>query len=164
MDVRGKKILFFSAIVSFVTGVIYGGFKVSRIIGDEMKNLQNRQDLFEGLYRPINEWFAKEQSGHTLKDYLEKKQYKKIGIFGMGNLANRVYDALKSSDIEIVCCIDQSRSVYSDTKLISINDEFPLMDAIIITDFKNSASIKQQIEKKGNYDILLLDDIIFNEL
>lgn len=82
----------------------------------------------------------------------------------MGNLANRVYDALRYSRIKVVCCIDENKSFYSDAKLITMDDDFPEMDAVIITDFRNGEDIKKRIRVKGKFDICLLADIIFNEL
>ena len=161
---REQKVIFILAAVSFSVGILYGSFKMMHIISKEMKQIQKRQDLFEGLYRPINEWFAKEQAGRTLEKYLQKKQYKRIGVYGMGNLANRIYDALDNSNIKIVCCIDENNSFYSDVKLITLHDEFPKMDALIVTDYHLQEENLNTLKEKGSYDLLFLEDIIFNEL
>ena len=164
MGRRINKMVVIFSFTSFIAGTVYGGIRTVRLISGEFKKMQKRQDFFEGLYRQINEWFTKEQAGKTLAMYLEKKQYKRIGIYGMGNLANRIYDALKSSHIKVVCCIDENKSFYSDAKLITMDDDFPEMDAVIITDFRNGEDIKKRIRKKGKFDICFLDNIIFNEL
>lgn len=164
MSSRSKKWVVISIVISFATGVIYGCVRVSKIISKEMKRTQNRLDLFEGFYRPMKEWFAKEQAGNSLAKFLESRQYNKIGIYGMGDFANRIYDALKDSSIEVVCSMDENKSAYSDTVLLTFEDDFPEMDAVIITDFRNGDSIMERLSEKGNFDMLLLDDIIYNEL
>ncbi len=164
MQSREKKRILLLCVIASMSGILYGSIKIMHIDSKEMKRIQKRQDLFERLYRPINEWFAKEQAGRTLAKYLEEKQYKKIAIYGMGNLANRIYDALKNSPVEIVCCIDENNSYYSDTELITISDDFPKLDAVIFTDFLKGEEVMNEIKKKGAFDILFLEDIIFNEL
>lgn len=164
MNKAVKKVIVLSVVISFIAGFICGSIRILRSLGETLKKTKARLDMFEGFYRPMKEWFAKEQAGCTLKNFLMEKNYCKIGIYGMGDFANRIYDALKDSPIEVVCCIDSKKSAYSDTTLFTLEDELPDMDAIIITDYKNADSIIDSLSKKGDFELMLLEDIIYNEL
>ena len=128
------------------------------------KKASSREQMFEGLYRQMNEWFAQEQKGNTLVKYLEKNNYNKIAIYGMGDAANRVFDSVQGSDVEIVFEADKARSLYSDVPLLTLEDEFPKVDLIIATNFMSFENVKEKLEQKGKCDVKLLQNIIFCEL
>lgn len=159
-----KKTLIGTTLLSFVVGNILGKKSALKDASVAYKKASHREELFEGLYRQMNEWFAQEQKGNTLVKYLEKNNYNRIAIYGMGDAANRVYDSVKESRIEVVYEADTARSFYSDAPLLTLEDEFPQVDLIIATDFFSFEGVKEKLEQKGKCDVKLLQDIIFGEL
>lgn len=140
--------------------------KIVIILKNLYVRMKKKSDLFEGLYRRTNEWFFCEQRGDTLVKFLEGEGIHKIAVYGMGDFANRIYDEVqKSSLLEVVFEIDKNKSMYSNTDLYTLEEEFPQnIDAIIITDFNNYEQVEKRLKQKGNYKIFLLDDIIYNKL
>lgn len=147
---------------SLVGGVI--GFVGSDVLNNK-KNAekQERIDKFKNYYNMLNQWLILKQDKKTLISYFEENNYKKIAIYGMGEMGNRLYDELKGSNIEISYVIDQNAMLtYAEVPVIDPEeDEFEEVDVIIVTATFAFDEITEIISGKCDCDIVSLDDVVF---
>ena len=100
--------------------------------------------------------------GKSLTKYFENNGFKKIAIYGMGELGNRLLEELKDSDIEIAYAIDRkAEKIYSDLKVVAVEEELTPVDAIIVTPIFMYDEIEELLMDKVNYPIISLEDVVF---
>lgn len=126
------------------------------------KKPEVKSDKFKIYYNTLNQWIKVKNQGKNLGEYLIENNYKRIAIYGMGELGNRLCEELKQSDVEIVYGIDQSAQfAYSDLTVYSLEDELPEVDAVVVTAVFAFDEIRESIEGKVNGEIISLEDIVF---
>ena len=82
----------------------------------------------------------------------------------MAELANRLMEDLEDSPIRVIygvdrdvsCTISRIRDVYD------ISEELPKADVIVVTPFYAYENIKHQLEKKVNYPIVSLEEVVWS--
>ncbi len=67
--------------------------------------------------------------------FLKARGYSTILVYGMHYAGELVVEELMNSDIQVVCGVDQKcgKKIVSFVKTIHPHDEFPVVDAIIVT-------------------------------
>lgn len=141
-----------------------GGAVVSKVVfGKEIEKQSGKVDKFKGYYNLLNQWLINIHEGKSIVDYLKKNDYKKIAIYGMGELGNRLYEELKNSDITVEYAIDkEANRVYSELEVVSIEDELKEVDMIIVTAIFAFEDIVKNLEEHCNYKVISLEDVIYD--
>ena len=99
----------------------------------------------------------KESIGNNLLD----KGIRKIAIYGWGYLGKHIYQNLLTTDVDIKYIIDQHvKSSGVDIPLLSFEDKWECVDAIILTVIDETESLKAQIREKLNVQIVGLGEIL----
>lgn len=111
-------------------------------------------------YKLLNKWMELRGNGKHLADYLVDNQYFSIAIYGFGDFGKHFLQEVKDFPIEVKYVID-NRYVESSIKVLSNKDEWPTVDAIIVTPFLEFENILEFIEKKVKCAVLSIEEIIF---
>lgn len=129
---------------------------------DAIAEKDQKINKFKNYYNMLNEWLYLKQNGTSLDTYFKKNDYNSIAIYGMGEMGNRLYDELKQSDIEVKYVIDKNAtSVYSELEVLDSEEEFPEVDAIVVTATFAFDEIENSIENKVNCPIVSLEDVVY---
>ena len=108
----------------------------------------------------LRKWNKNKQAGKKIETYFEKRNIECIAIYGMGKLGELLYEELKDSSICIACIIDRDTKS-SAYRVLSIDDNIPIVDAVVITPIHNE--ISRLIESKHiSKRILGLDEVVYN--
>ena len=120
-------------------------------------------DKYRSYYNMQNQWILQEDKGDTVDKLLKKRGYKKIAIYGMGNIGEHLYNTLKDTDIEVSYGID-GNAVDTDyeIKIYSPDDELPGVDAIVVTVPFAFEAIKNNLGEKTSNEIVSLEHILFD--
>ena len=82
----------------------------------------------------MNQWVKVKQEGKNLAQYLDKKGYKKIAIYGMSYAGETLLEELKGTEIQIAYGIDKNvENIYSELDIFSLDDTYANVDAIVVT-------------------------------
>lgn len=127
-------------------------------------NLQNRIDVLSDHFQLLNHWLEIKSEGKQVASYFEDMGYKHIAVYGMAELANRLFDDLNGSSISIdygidrdVCCtIARIEQIYFP------EDELPETDVIVVTPYSSFKEIKSNLEKKVTCPIISLEEVIWS--
>ncbi|MCM1231286.1 MAG: hypothetical protein NC489_14290 [Ruminococcus flavefaciens] len=97
---------------------------------------------------------------------LEKQGIRTVAIYGAGERGKQICDNLKRVDMEIVFAVDQNpKAVLPGVRMISIDEKFPQVDAIIVTPYGYFEEIKKVLLKKDKTLRLIdLEELIENNL
>lgn len=149
--------------LGFLLGAAGAAAGVSYLRGQEIEQKTKKVDKFKGYYNMLNQWLILKQEGRNLSEYFEKNNYKKIAIYGMGEMGNRLYDELKKTSIEIVYAVDKSAaSTYSELDVYDPEDcEYKDADCIVITATFAFDEIEEKLEEIVDFPIVSLEDVVY---
>ncbi len=131
-----------------------------------MKN-DNQEELIEIIKKDnliiesLVQWTTILYEGKSILEVFSDHGYKKIMIYGYGQLGKLLERQLKGSNVHIECIMDKK---FPDVNgyYISNEAEVPSVDAVIITNTYYYTEIKKNLLSKGCVsDIRLLDEILF---
>lgn len=147
-----------TGLVGFLAGSLGQGYLKNKQISERNKKV----DKFKNYYNLLNQWLILKQSGKSLADYFENNNIKKIAIYGMGELGNRLLDELKDSEIEVKYGIDkQADYTYADIDMVSLDDDLEEVDAIVVTAIFAFEEISDELGGITSYPVLSLEDVIY---
>lgn len=127
------------------------------------KDYYNRYKIY---YDITNKWIKNKNLNKNIDIYFQENNIKSIAIYGIGEMAERLYEELKDKKIHIKYFIDRDQKTINNISSIPIirTDDLTAInkvDAIIITPIYAYESIKVDIENNGTtVQIISLKDII----
>ena len=158
------------AIMSFGVGVIIGACvtaylfkdKVVKIYKGEINSEKNMSRKHLDLYMMSNQWVRVHQEGKSIADYLKKKGYRTIAIYGMSYAGDTLLEELKNSSIVVSYGIDKGADgIYSSINIVKPCDELEKVDAIIVTSISYFDEIVAELCVKIDCPIISLEDILY---
>ena len=131
-----------------------------------MENLisnQERAEKYLLYYRILNMWLEMKQKGKSGITFLQEKGMKRIAIYGMQELGERLYEEIKNTELEVICVIDKNPDyVIGDFVVISPEEKIPDVDVVIVTAEYYFPEIETKLKEKVNCPIYSLLGILGN--
>lgn len=150
------------AVLSTLAGAAAGAAVTGKIHGQTIEQKVEKIDKFKSYYNMLNQWLMLKQEGKTLEKYFIDNGYKTIAIYGMGEMGNRLYDELKASQIQIKYAVDKAaENTYSEIEVVDGEDKMEAVDAIVVTAVFAFDEIESTLEKKVDWPIVSLEDIVY---
>lgn len=141
----------------FAAGAYFMGRKVSKLVNERKKKADSQAATM--LF--FNRWLSAKQAGKRLEDYFHAKKYKKIMVYGMGYIGERLVDELEDSDIEIAAAMDRdAASIFADVPVIGIEADIPEADCIVVTPVYFYEEISKMLQNKTSCPIVSIKDIL----
>lgn len=149
----------------FVLGIFLGVTGSSILwMRYQQRSVDKWKELFEknrGLFLLMNQWVKLKQEKKSLAEYFDKREYKRIAIYGMSYVGIRIVNELKNSNIEILYGIDRNnKNIYSEVPVYTLSDALPQVDAIVMTVIGETEDIKEVLIQKTKSEILDIEDIV----
>ena len=121
-------------------------------------------ERFEHAYLMLLHWIGSIYHGHDIKEYFEEENIKTIAIYGMGDLANKLMDALKNSDIKVKYGIDKdvAGTISSISEVYGIDDNLPEIDAIVVTPFYAFDEIREELVQRTGSKIISIEEVVWS--
>lgn len=125
-----------------------------------------REERFEHAYFMLLHWIDALSMGYKISDYFEDEDISTIAIYGMGELADRLVNGLKNSEIKILYGIDRDPacSVGNINDIYSTEEKnYPAVDAVIIMPFYDYDNIEEMLRSKVKTDrFISIEEIIWS--
>ena len=126
-----------------------------------IKKLKLRARKERGLFFLMNQWIGLKQDNQQIETYFQKNNYHRIAVYGMGFVGMRLIKELRNTNLNIIYGIDQNAAnISSDLKLLTLEDELPEVDVIIVTVLGSFQEIYDKLSTKIKCDIVAIEDII----
>lgn len=126
-----------------------------------IKKLKLRARKERGLFFLMNQWIGLKQDNQQIETYFQKNNYQRIAVYGMGFVGMRLIKELRNTNLNIIYGIDQNAAnISSDLKLLTLEDELPEVDVIIVTVLGLFQEIYDKLSTKIKCDIVAIEDII----
>lgn len=109
-------------------------------------------------------WLEAKNNGESSEKYFKELGYKRIAVYGMGEMASRLLEELKESSITILYGIDQNAccTISTISEVYSPDDELMDVDVIVVTPFMSFFAIKQKLEQKVTCPIISIEEVIWS--
>lgn len=154
-----KELLFLliGLITGFFIGVLKEHKRCKKIIIDKIM----KADKFYSSFLLLIEWLKLYKNGIRTDSYLKWMGYSSIAIYGNGVVGKLLLNELKETDIRVRYIIDiKAEEMSGEIPIISLEENFPKVDAIIITIINEFDTIKDILSKKCDYDIIPIEDVV----
>lgn len=157
-----KLVSVISTLVGAVAGASIGAGVATKKTMKNEKKMKEYSDKHLAMFLLMNRWVKIKQDGKNLSEYFEKNGYKRIAIYGMSYIGETLVNELHDSKTKVVYGIDKEfDTLYCGVDIVSIEDEFESVDAIVVTAISYFDEIEEQLVEKINCPILSLEDIIY---
>lgn len=135
---------------------------ISQIIKEHENNYVKERDKLLEFYFLLDDWMTLRERQVSIADYIRRRGYKAVSIYGKGRIGLRLARELKRVGIEVDCFIDRNAEVLSgDIKTISIEEIKDTREPIIITLSKADAKeVGHRLKERGAEQVIFLSDII----
>ena len=145
---------------NFLFGVVCAGicFAGSRYY------FKKKPDRYYQWYKVIYQWVIIQQDKVRVADYFRNKNYKRVAIYGMGELGKLLLRELRDTDIEIPFTIDQNaRSItVSGVRTVTLKEIDEDVDVIVVSVVDKFDAIRADIEKHVSVPVVSLEDVLFS--
>lgn len=150
------------SILFVIIGAIFGAYIVGKNILKRLDKIRMNSEKYLALFLLMIQWFKTKQKGKSVSAFLNEEGIKNIAIYGMGYTGEILIEELKNTGINVLYGIDRNASsITSSVDVVSINDNFKTVDAIIVTAITFFDEIYKELSPKVDCPIISLEDIIY---
>lgn len=153
----------FIAMALVILGTIIGRKTTQKQSKIEIQKNHEMSEKHFALFLMMNQWVKVKQEGKQLSEYLKKKGYKTIAIYGMSYAGETLADELGGTDITVSYGIDKNADmIYSFIDVVHMEDELKAVDAVVVTSVTSFEEIKQKLKSKISCPVISLEDILYD--
>ena len=114
-------------------------------------------------FQMMNQWVRVKQTKRNLSVYFQDRGYQHIAIYGMGIIGQTLLDEFRNTDIEVVYGVDRNaHRTYAEVNVLSLEDSFPQVDAVVVTIVESFDKIAQSLKEKIDCPIISLRDVVYD--
>ena len=126
-----------------------------------INNFENKEIVAKERALLNDKWDSLRQRGGSLYSVISDMGVKNIAIYGMGVWGYVLYEELQETDIKVDYVIDKNKE-YLDrvVNVLNIEDNLPCVDIIIVTILGEEDIIREKLQSKGSYRIVMLSELI----
>ena len=132
-------------------------------LSEQYGRLEKRSNKFVDYFKVLNLWMKKKKEHISVQGYLAGLGIRRIAVYGVGELGERLYEELENSDIEIAYGIDNNTSRnYHQLPVRSLTQDLEEVQVIIVTPVADYEDIRSRIKQVTDCTVISLKDIIQN--
>ena len=121
-------------------------------------------DKFRKYYELCNHWIKMLNDGYHIESFFREKGYKRIAVYGMGELGNRLIETLEGTGTEVAYGIDRNLwTAFAEIDIKGLDEEerFDGIDCIVVTPIHAYEKAAKALRGKTDCDIVSLEDVIY---
>ncbi len=135
-------------------------------LNNTINDLSNEKKMYnEKVKRILLGRLIKKCECNGIRRYFDENNIKTVALYGYGDIGVNLCELLLNSGIVVSYVIDNnSRYIYSDLPLYSMNDNLPYVDAVLVTLLENVVSVYKELEKKIDLNrskLIDIEDLVF---
>ncbi len=145
-------------------GAVIGAIVMNKMSSSIVRMKEGKINKFKGYYNLLLQWLDRKQEGRSLSEYFTKKGYKRIAIYGMGEVGNRLYNELKNTEVEVKFVIDKnSNATYSplEVKELEELDGSETVDLIVVTVPHVFEEIQKEVSMRLSSPVVSVEEVIY---
>lgn len=114
------------------------------------------------FYLFMRDWVELHQAGGSIADKLVEEGVSTVAIYGAGKHGKMLFNELRTSKVKVIYWIDKNSKVENieECPVIGMDSEFPHVDAVIITPYREFQSIENSLKGKTKAKMIPLDTLV----
>ncbi len=146
----------------FSLGAIISSSFFYKLVKKHLIGRRSEVNSYKSYYEMMRKWIPLYQKGIRIAKYFEENNYRKIAIYGMGDMGILFYEDVKESELEIAYVIkahEGERDIGKEIK--DIEDDLDAVDAIVVCEIGAYDYVSNLLRDRIDYPLIPLDDIIY---
>lgn len=130
---------------------------------NSMDAYKAKYEKFHHMYFVLTKWMTINQNNRPVTEYLKRKKYNKIAIYGLKELGLLLYDEIIKAGLSVEYIIDKNAdymNVDVEATLYTPDDSLPKADVIIVTAVHYYEDIEKELRDKVTCPIISLEEVI----
>lgn len=116
---------------------------------------------YESYWKTLDKWLTFKENGKKVEDFLLKRGFRTVAIYGLSMLGNHLISELENSNIEIGYGIDNRKgSIRKKFPIYCIEDDLPEVDAVIVSVTHQFIPIYYNLKRKLECSIISLNELL----
>lgn len=160
------KVKYVSSLLALISGAGIGYYVIKKRITKKKTDNENVMIVspkrYEVGFALMNQWIKLKNEGKNFEKYFHDKDIKRVAIYGLGALGERLYEDLLHIDIEVVYGIDRiadSKKIEG-LRIVKPNELLEAVDRIIVTPVQDYPYIEYELSQNTSSHIISLEDIL----
>lgn len=134
---------------------------ICRLYCKKIEDRARQGDKIRAISELFLKWNQNNKDGRTIERRLDEIGISTVAIYGMGDVGQRLYKELKDTDIEVKYAIDRRKIDIDEIQVISIDDELPEVDLIIVTAICDFPEIAGLLMTKTRCKVISFEEIVY---
>lgn len=136
---------------------------VGLMVIDEEAEKRNFEK-FTNFYFLLDFWMKLMEKGISISSYFEERKYSNIVIYGNGAIGKHLQTQLRNDGKDILYIIERNVIYYMNKKYELKKDinKLPRPDVIVVTPIMEYSSIKAELKKNVDTEIVSIEEIILS--
>lgn len=118
-------------------------------------------EKYNRQYHLLHRWMKAKESGVGLEKLFHSKGWDSIAIYGAGELGQHLVAEFDNTNIKIKCVIDKKRREIDGILSLSLDDDIPEVDVLIVTPVFAFREISKDMSNRVRCAIVSLESIFF---
>lgn len=125
------------------------------------KNI-SMMDKYQRYYKTFYRWLVLKNDNSSIEKFFLKNNIKSVAVYGMGEFAYAFIKEMEHSGVSLKYGIDQNAgAIQMDIPVVTMEEIEEDVDAIIVTVIDRFDSIKENLQKYTDLQIISLEQVIF---
>ncbi len=128
---------------------------------DKQEQAMREAAKFKHYTQVLEQWIALKQIGVTFASWFEENHFRKIAIYGLGEVGQLFIKELSESSVKVCYGIDRRHVELQDIKVKGLEDEFESVDVVVVTALTDFGIINDFLKEKMDCPVVSLENIIY---
>lgn len=149
-------------VLAFLIGFLACGFILYIPKSIKEKKTEKLSNKHRSMFITMKRWMLLKLHGKQIADFFVQRGFKKIAIYGMGNIGEVLVEELKGENVTIEYAIDRAENIKNNgIKIFAIEEPLKEVDLIVVTVIGDIEEIFEMLAEKVICPIISIEDIIF---
>lgn len=135
--------------------------KISPSLEDEVEFYSESYRRYHYLFRIMCQWMELKNKQLEISAWVKKAGWKRVAIYGMGEMGQILLADLRDKGINVVYGIDKNAdNIRADIPLVKISESLEEVDGIIVTAVAFYDEVKKEVQNKIDVPVISIKDIL----
>lgn len=128
------------------------------------KKDEAKAEKYRQYYELCNRWIKNTNDKYHIEDWFYDRQYYNIAVYGMGELGNRLIEALEGTQVHVQYGINKNMwDAFAEIPIRGLDEEafFGEIDCIVVTPVHLYSEIADELKVKADCEIVSLEEVIY---
>lgn len=129
----------------------------------ELAQKEKQQQKCSRLLKLMCRWTTNVQKGMRPVDYLTRRKWYSVAVYGAGDVGKCLLDELADTDVKVRYIVDRRKPELG-LPVYAPEDDLPSVDCMIVTAIMEYGEISRNLKDKLRCHVISIEDIIYQDV